>query len=142
LQALPQIFHTKSALAGFCCTFMSNASFSLRFAACLPWCLSTQPQRTVFLSLPLASRRFCFRLARDRFRCEYRQVLRFASGCLCSDSFAHLFFWRLRTTLNRKFVSAFDQHSLAARGRPISTVPSSASRRCHPFWHVATLHCS
>ena len=59
--------------------------------------------------------------------------------CLCSAFFAHHYLWRLWTTLNRKFASTFDRHSFVARGRPISTVPSLASPRYHPLWHVANL---
>ena len=39
------------------------------FAACLPWCLSAQPHRTVLSTLPLATRLFCVWLARARFWC-------------------------------------------------------------------------
>ena len=94
------------------------------FATCLPWCLRAQPQRTVLPFLPLASSLFCFRLARVRFRCQYLSSLRFTSGCLCSASFAPLYSWHLRTAPNKKFVSACDCHSFAARDRAISTVPS------------------
>ena len=103
------------------------------FTACLPWLLSAQPQRTALPFLPLASSQFCFRLARARFRCQYLSSLRFASGCLCSASSTPLYFWRLRTAPNRKFVSACDCHSFAARDQPISTVPSLASPQYHPF---------